>query len=119
MTLSSAVDLVVCGVFVAGLCALAQHLQGNPSHWTLFGGLAGGALCAGWGLLGRRRAWCRKAAMITLAAIACAAALEGARSWKSAVEGASAGRMAAALMGLAAVFCAGMLVNQVQEGRGQ
>jgi hypothetical protein len=117
MSLTSAIDLVVCGALLAGLSTLAQYLQPDLPRGILFTGLAGGGLCVLWGILGRRRPGCSVAAMVTLVAVACVVGYQAVQSWQTLAEGESNKRMVAALMTVLVVFCAGMLVNLVKDGK--
>ena len=54
LNLDMALELVLCGVLLAGLSLLAQHLHPELSRPTLFSGLGGGGLCVLWGVLARR-----------------------------------------------------------------
>lgn len=119
LSLEVAVDLVLCGVLLAGLSLTAQHLQPDFPRLTFITGLAGGGLCVLWGILGRRGTPCRVGAMVTLAAVACVLARQAVQSWEASAEGESKGRMAAALMAVEVVFSVGMLANLIREGKGQ
>ena len=111
-------DLVLCGVLLASLSLLAQHLQPDFPRGTLFAGLASGGLCALCGVLGARRPGGRVGAMVTLAAVTCVLVIQAVHSWTAFVEGESKGRMAAFLMTVLLVFCVGMLVNLARAGKG-
>ncbi len=115
MSLEVAADLVVCGVLLAGLSLVAQHVQPDFQRATLFTGLAGGGLCVVWGVLGRRMRAGRWGAMITLVVLACVFGHQAVLSWRSSAEGGSKSRMVMVLMAVLVVFCAGMLANLVRE----
>jgi len=117
MSVDVALDLVLCGVLLAGLSLVARHLQPDLSSLTLFTGLVGGGLCVLWGVLGRRGTRCRGGAMVTLVTVACVLVCQAVQSWEASGEGGSKGRMVTALMAVLVVFCVGMLVNLVREGK--
>lgn len=112
------IDLVLCGVSLAGLSLLAQHLQPNFPRVTLLTGLVGGGLCILWGVLGGRTARVRAGAMATLAAVACVLVRQAVQSWAASTEDASNGRMVAVLMTVLVAFSVGMLTNLAREGKG-
>lgn len=118
MSLEVALDLVVCGLLLAGLSFVARHLQPDLPRLTFFTGVAGGGLCVLWGILRRCGTPCRVGAMITLAAVACVLACQAVQSWEASAEGESKGRIVTALMTVLVVFCVGMLANLVREGKG-
>jgi len=111
LSLELVIDLVLCGVSLAGLSLLAQHLQPDFPRVTLFTGLVGGGLCVLWGVLGGRTARVRVGAMVTLAAVVCVLVHQAVQSWEASAGGASNARMVAALMTVLVVFCVGMLAN--------
>lgn len=117
LSMEVALDLVLCGAFLAGLCGLAQHLQPDFQCATLVTGLVGGGLCVLWGVLGRRGTYCRGGAMATLAAVACVLVRQAVHSWAAAAAGEPKGRLVAALMMVLVAFCVGMLANVAQERR--
>jgi len=112
--LEMTVELMLCGVLLAGLSLASQELHRDFPRLTFFTGLAGGGLCVLWGLLGRRARRCRSSAFV-----ACVAGYEAARAWGTSAEGDSTGRPVAVLMTLAAVFCVATLANLVEEGKGE
>lgn len=117
MSSEVAVDLVVCGVLLAGLSVLARHVQPDFHRATLFTGLVGGGLCVVWGVRGRRGKYCRRGAMVTLVAMACVFVRQAVLSWNGSTEGGSQNRKVMALMAVLLVFCAGMLANLIREGK--
>jgi peptidoglycan/LPS O-acetylase OafA/YrhL len=117
MKLQLAVDLVLCGVLLAGLSFLAKYLQPDFPHATLFTGLLGGGLCVLWGILGRRGTRCRRSAIVTLAAVACVFVRQAVQSWDASATVGSKGPPVAMLMIVLAAFCVGTLASLVQEGR--
>jgi hypothetical protein len=52
--LEEALDLVPCGVLVAGLMFRSRRFQLDLPSMTFYAGLAGAALCVGWCTLGVR-----------------------------------------------------------------
>lgn len=112
-----ALDLAVCGVLIAGLPFVAQHLQPHLSQRTLGLGLVGGALCLVWSVLAQRGPWSRWGATVTLAAVACGFVGQAVQSWQAASTLEPKGRMVAALMVVLTVFCVGTLANVAREGR--
>jgi peptidoglycan/LPS O-acetylase OafA/YrhL len=118
LSLELVIDLVLCGVSLAGLSLLAQHLQPDFPRVTLFTGLVGGGLCVLCGVLGRRTARVRVSAMVTLAAAACVLVRQAVQSWAASTEDASNGRMVAVLMTVLVAFSVGMLTNLAREGKG-
>jgi peptidoglycan/LPS O-acetylase OafA/YrhL len=118
MGLEGAIDLVLCGVLLAGLSFLAQHFQPDLPRLTFFTGVAGGGLCFLWGFLGRRRPGCRVGAMVTLATVACVFVRQAVQSWETSAGGEAKGRPVAVLVTLLVVFCIGVLANLTQEGKG-
>jgi FtsH-binding integral membrane protein len=113
-----AIDLLLCGVLLAGLVFLARHLQPDLPRLTFFTGAGGGGLCVLWAILGRCGTPNRLGVMVTLAAVGCVLARQAVQSWEASVEGGSKGRMVTALMTVLVVFCTGMLANLVQERKG-
>jgi hypothetical protein len=69
MSLTVAMDLVVCGVLLAGLSTVARYLDPDLARLTFFTGVVGGALCVLWAILGRRGTRCGWGAMGTLVAV--------------------------------------------------
>ena len=118
LSLELVIDLVLCGVLLAGLSLLAQHLQPDFPRVSLLTGLVGGGLCVLWGVLGGRTARVRVGAMVTLAAVACVLVRQAVQSWEVSTRGTSNGRMVAALMTVLVVFSVGMLTNLAREGKG-
>ena len=112
------IDLVVCGLLIAGLNLVAQHLQPDLPRLTFFTGLVGGVLCVLWAVLGRRTTFCRLGSMVTLVPVACVFVIQAVQSWAAPVDNGSPGRKVALLMTLQVVFCVGMLVNLAQERKG-
>lgn len=117
LSLALVIDLVLCGVSLAGLSLLAQHLQPTLPRVTLLTGLVGGGLCILWGVLGGRTARVRAGAMATLAAVACVLTRQAVQSWAASTEDASNGRMVAVLMTVLVAFSVGMLTNLAREGK--
>jgi len=118
MSLVTAFDLVLCGVLLAAICLLAQHLEPDLPRMTLLTGLVGGGLCVFWGALGRRTTRCRAGAMVTLALVAYVLARQAVQSWGISSEGESHGRIVAALMTVLVVFCVGMWIKLAHAGKG-
>jgi hypothetical protein len=118
MSAEVALDLVLCGVLLAGLSLLAEYLQPSLQRATLVTGLVGGALCVMWGVLGRRGTRCRTTAMGTLVVVACVFVHQAVQSWEAAAAIGSKGRMVAALMVVLAGFCVGMLANLARDAKG-
>jgi hypothetical protein len=110
-----ALDLAVCGGLLAGLSALAQHLQPQFDRTTLFTGSVGGGLCVVWSILGRWGRPFRVGAMVTLAVVGCMFARQTVNSWAAAAADESEGRKVMALMAVVVAFCVGMLANLVRE----
>jgi len=117
LSLEAALDLVVCGLLLAGLSFLAHHLQPSLWHGTLTTGLAGGGLCILWGAQGRGGTFCRRGGMLTLALGACVFVHQAAQSWAASAAGESKGRMVAALMTVLVLCCLGMVATLAQEGK--
>jgi hypothetical protein len=117
MSLELALDLVLCGVFVIGLSFLAQQLQPDLHHATLFVGVVAGGLCIGWGVLGRRGTRCHGGAVLTLAVMACVFVLQAYGSWEAPATPGSKPGPVFALMMVLVVFCVGVLAKVAQEGR--
>jgi hypothetical protein len=111
-------ELVLCGVLLAGLSFILQEQHRDFLRLTFLIGVAGGGLCVLWGVLGRRAPWCRLSAMVTLAAVACVGGYQAARSWGGSTGGESMGRLVVAVMTLWVVFCVGTLANLAQERKG-
>jgi peptidoglycan/LPS O-acetylase OafA/YrhL len=118
MSLTLALDLVVCGGLLAGMSFLAQHVQPEFPRLTFFTGLVGGGLCILWGFLGRRGIRCRGNAMTTLAVAACVFAYQAVPSWGAWLDWKPEDRKVLLLMTISVVFCVGMLANLFQDGKG-
>ncbi len=112
-----AFDLLLCGLLLAGLSLLAQHLQPGFQRVTLFAGLLGGGLCVLWAVLGRRGTRCRVVTVVTLAVVACVFVRQAVLSWGASAANESKGRPVAVLMFISVVFCAGMLANLARDGK--
>ena len=118
LSLALLIDLVLCGVLLAGLSLLAQHLQPNFPRVTLFTGLVSGGLCVVCGVLGGWTARVRVGAMATLAAAACVLVGQAVQFWAASTVDASNSRMVAVLMTVLWAFSVGMLANLAREGKG-
>lgn len=112
-----ALDLVLCGMLLAGLSFLAQYLQPNLQRVTWYTGLAGGGLCVLSGVLGRRGKRCRGGAMVTLVVVGGVFVWQAVQSWRTSVGDESRGRTIAALMAVLVVFSVGMLATLVRDGK--
>jgi hypothetical protein len=119
MSLELVIDLVLCGVLLAGLSFGAQYLQPDFPRLTFFTGLVGGGLCVLWGVWGRCSPGVRVSAMATLAVVACVLGCQAVRSWATLAGGESKGRMVAVIVTFMVVFSIGMLANLWQAGRSQ
>jgi peptidoglycan/LPS O-acetylase OafA/YrhL len=117
MSLETALDLVLCGVLLAGFSVVAQFLQPDFQRATWLTGVVGGGLCALWGVLGRLGTRCRGAAMLTLGLVACVFGVHVLLSAQAAMEGKAQERTFLLIMILLMVFCVGMLANLVREGK--
>ena len=117
LSLELALDLVICGAALAGLSLLARYLQPDFPVPTLGAGLAGGALCVLWGVLGWWNVRGRGGAMATLVLLACVFLFQAARSWQAAAVADSKGRMVAALLVVVLTLCVGMLWTLAQADR--
>jgi len=109
------IDLMVCGILIAGLSLLAQHFQPDLPRLTFFTGLAGGVLCVLWAVLGRRTTCCRLGSMMTLVPVGCVFLIQAVQSWTASIDDGSNSRKVALLMTLQVVFCVGMLANLARE----
>jgi hypothetical protein len=118
MSFILAFDLVLCGVLLAGISLLAQHLEPDLPRRTFLTGLAGGGFCVFWGALGRRTTRCRAGAMVTLVLVAYVFACQAVQSWGISFEGESRGRLAAALMTVLVVICVGTWIKLAHAGKG-
>jgi hypothetical protein len=117
ISLEVAIDLVLCGVLMAGLSFLANHLQPSFPQTAFITGLVGGGLCVLWGVLGRRGSHCRAAAMVTLAAVACVFTRQAVQSWQAPGVVESNGPPVTVLMIVLAAFCVGTLTNLAKEAK--
>jgi peptidoglycan/LPS O-acetylase OafA/YrhL len=112
------IDLVVCGLLIAGLSLVAQRFQPDLPLLTFFTGLVGGVLCFLWAVLGRRATCCRLGSMVTLVPMACVFVIQAVQSWAASMDDGSNGRKVALLMTVQVVFCVGMLANLAPERKG-
>jgi len=112
------IDLVVCGLLIAGLSLVAQRFQPDLPLLAFFTGLVGGVLCVLWAVLGRRATCCRLGSMVTLVPMACVFVIQAVQSWAASIDDGSNSRKVALLMTVQVVFCVGMLANLVQERKG-
>jgi len=112
-----ALDLVLCGVLVAGLMFLAQRFQLDLPSLTFYAGLAGAALCVGWGTLGSRTRLGRPGAIATLIVVVGVLARQAYLSWEASGEREAKVRIVAMLMTTLAVLCAGTCVNLMKTER--
>jgi hypothetical protein len=117
LSLELTLDLVVCGVSLAGLSLLARYLRPDFPLPTLGAGLGGGALCVLWGVWGLRGVWCRRSALVTLAVLAVLFAAQAAASWQREARLSSVGRMEAALLFVALTLNLGMLWTLLRANR--
>jgi hypothetical protein len=117
LSVEMALDLILCGMLMAGLPFLAHQLQPDLPHPILIIGLVGGGLCVLWGVLGRRGMRCRRVAITTLATVAGVFLWQAIQSWSAAATGQSKPRMVAMLMALMVVFCAALVANLAGEAR--
>lgn len=110
-------DLALCGVLIAGLPLLAQHLLASLAPRTVALGMVGGGLCIVWSVLGARGSRFRGGAMMTLAAVACGFIVQAVESWWAAGALGAMGRAPAVLMAVLSVFCIGTLANVAAKAK--
>ena len=118
MSVILVIDLMVCGLLIAGLSLVAQRFQPDLPLLAFFTGLVGGVLCVLWAVLGRRATCCRLGSMVTLVPMACVFVIQAVQSWAASIDDGSNSRKVALLMTVQVVFCVGMLANLVQERKG-
>jgi hypothetical protein len=119
LSLELALDMVVCGIALAGSCLVARHLEPDLPRLPLLAGVAGGILCILWGVAGRLGYPHRLGAIVTLALAGCVLGYQVVRAWPLASEGNTTGRMAAVLLVAPIAFCVGMLINLVRAKQAQ
>jgi len=105
------IELVLCGVLLAGLTVLARHFQPDLPGLTVYGGLVGGGLCVLCGALRRATKVGLRSAMVTLTLLVCVFMLQAVQSWVASPEGDSKARTVAALMTMLVAFCGVTLAN--------
>ena len=115
LRLETALDLLLCGVLIAGLPLLSRHCELEVRRATAVLGLAGGGLCFLWTVLGRLGWPVLWGAILTLAAAASVFLWQTVESWQAAVALGAKGRMAGAVMAALSIFCVGTLVNLARE----
>lgn len=110
-----AIQLVLCGVLLAGLTILAQHFQPDLPRLTFHAGLAGGGLCVLYGTLSRWGKVGRGGAMVTLTLLVCVLARQALLSWgRGAGQDDSKTRIVMILTTVSMAFCLLTLAKLLQ-----
>lgn len=108
-SLELALDLVLCGLLIAGLTYWGHCLQPDFSRVTLYAGAVTGGVCVLCGVARlKSRAW-RAAALLSLAVAAVVLGFQTFQSWRASTEAGSPGRITATLMTVIVVATLGTL----------
>jgi len=115
LSFDRALELVLCGLFLAGLSCVAHRLQTDSPRLPFLIGAGGGGLCVLWAIAGRCGMPYRLGAMATLVVMACVLACQAVLSWLASAEAEANGRMVTGLMMVLVVFCVGTLANLAKD----
>lgn len=108
-SLELVLDVVLCGLLIAGLTYWGHCLQPDFPRLTLYAGAVTGGACAVCGVARlKSRAW-RAAALLSLAGAAVVLGLQSYRSWRASTEAGLPVRIAATLVTVAFVATLGTL----------
>jgi len=108
-SLELALDLVLCGLLIAGLTYWGHCLQSGFPELTLYAGAVTGGVCVACGVARlKSRAW-RAAALLSLAGAAVVLGLQTYQSWRASTEAGPPVRITAILMTVMVVATLGTL----------
>ena len=108
-SLELALDLVLCGLLIAGLTYWGHCLQSDFSRVTLYAGAVTGAVCVACGVARlKSRAW-RAATLLSLAGATVVLGLQSFQSWRASTEAGPPVRITAIFMTVMVVATLGTL----------